>query len=180
MAVLDVVSSGCPACVGRGFAVDVDVDRSGFGSHVGDADIETVPTCERCTIGAVRGDEDTWVRVLKHPWPNGNVAIAIVTTLPCEGFWLRPARFHEQRAFLSSFARLPRIVKIREVLVGCAPQHCDAESTFEQVVEHRVFLGDTHRVRDRKVGAKNPNLLTLESFTGQRGKHHGIWRDLFG
>ncbi len=126
------------------------------------------------TVLAVARDEDARVRVLHTARPHGDVAEAVVTTFPSERFGLGEAGLHEQGAFLVTLARLPRVRAVGEVLVRRASQHRDPESSVEEVVEHRVLLGDPHRVVQRQVGAHHADLCFLVPLSGERGEEHRV------
>ena len=148
------------------------------GRHVREAEVEAVLAGEDRTVLAVARDQDPRVRILHATGPHRDVAEPVVPAFPAERFGLGEAGLHEQRAFLVALTRLPRIRAVGEVLVRRAAQHRDAQPSVEEVVEHRVLLGDPHRVVQRQVGAHHPDLCVLEALSGERGEEHRVGRQL--
>ena len=114
------------------------------------------------------------MRVLHSFRPHGDVAEAVVAALPPERFGLGETCLEQQDPFLVAFAGFPRVGAVGEVLIGSAPQHADAQATVQEVVEHRVLLGDAHRIVQGQVRAEDADLRVGESTTGDRGEDDGV------
>ena len=180
LAVGDVAVGRGPAGGGGRLVVRGEVHGGDVRREVAEAEIEPVAAGEHRAVLRVARHEDARAALLHRMRPHRDLPVAVVAPLPAERLGLVEALLDEQRRLLEPVARLPRVRAVGEVLVRRAAQHADAQATIEEVVEHRVLLGDADGVVDRDVGAEHPDVGVGEALAGDRRHGDRVRRQLLG
>ena len=84
-----------------------------------------------------------------------------MAALPAKGLRLGPCLEDQLHALGGAFARLGRVEAKGQIFVGRPAQQPDDEAPLRQIVEHREFLGDLHRVALRDDRAEHGDLYLL-------------------
>ena len=124
--------------------------------------------------GAERIGRRQWL--LQRPRPHRHGTELVMAALPAKGLRLGPGLEDQFHAFGRALARFRRIEAIGQVFVGRSAQQPDDEAPLRQIVEHRQFFGDLHRVALRDDWAKHRDLYLFRPRRHVGGRNRSIRR----
>lgn len=98
-----------------------------------------------------------------------------MASLPAERLGLRPGVPDQQQRLFEDRARLGRVDIVRHVFIRRATHHAGNYASIRQRIEHREFLGDTHRVKDRDIRPEQRDPRALHDLRQSAREHHRVW-----